>query len=99
MENYIRILRNHVAANPPDYGDEDAHSILEMLCACYHEYNGMDNESVKNAFDELYRRMHGMSLREMDKVVDAVCSLCREHERAGFKDGIKVGIRLDKELI
>ena len=40
-----------------------------------------------------------MSLREMDKVVDAVCSLCREHERAGFKDGIKVGIRLDQELI
>ena len=98
-DTYFHALHAHVFSDPPDYGDEDAHSILEMLYACYHEYNGMDNESVKTAFDELYRCMQGMSLREMDKVVDAVCSLCREHERAGFKDGIKVGIRLDREMV
>ena len=48
---------------------------------------------------ELYRQMNGMSLRDMDKVVYPVCKLCRDHEKAGFIEGIKVGIRLQAELI
>ena len=53
---------------------------------------------VKAAFEDLYQRMHGMPLREIDRIVDAVCILCREHEMAGFVEGIKVGIRLEQEL-
>lgn len=53
----------------------------------------MDTEEIKAAFDELYQRMHGMSLQEMDRIVDAVCALCRDHQRSGFADGIKVGLR------
>jgi hypothetical protein len=41
--------------------------------------------------------MHGMPLREMDLIVDAVCILCREHEKAGFVEGVKVGIMLGEE--
>ena len=47
---------------------------------------------MKAAFEDLYQRMHGMPLREMDRIVDAVCTLCREHEKAGFAEGVKVGI-------
>ena len=39
-----------------------------------------------------------MPLREMDKVIYPVCKLCRDHEQAGFIEGIKVGIRLEQEL-
>jgi hypothetical protein len=42
--------------------------------------------------------MHGMPLREMDRIVDAVCTLCREHEKAGFLEGVKVGIHMEQEL-
>ncbi len=49
-------------------------------------------------FEDLYQRMHGMPLREMDRIVDAVCTLCREHEKAGFVEGVKVGFRLKHEL-
>ena len=49
-------------------------------------------------FEELYRRMNGMPLREMDRIIDTVCSLCRDHEKAGFVEGIKIGIRLESEL-
>ena len=31
--------------------------------------------SIKSAFDELYRCMHSMPLREMEKIVGSVCSL------------------------
>ena len=86
MNEYIEILKRHVAENPPNYGS-DAHSILEMLFTYYHECNNTDTDAVKAAFEDLYQRMHGMPLREMDRIVDAVCTLCREHEKAGFVEG------------
>ena len=67
MNRYIDALRHYVAENPPNYGDGDAHSILEMLFTYYHECNNTDTDSVKAAFENLYQRMHGMTLREMDK--------------------------------
>ena len=36
MNRYIDTLRHHVAENPPNYGDGDAHSILDMLFTYYH---------------------------------------------------------------
>jgi len=99
MNRYIDILRHHVAANPPNYGDGDAHSILEMLFTYYHECNNTDTDAVKAAFEDLYQRMHGMPLREMDRIVDVVCTLCREHERTGFTEGVKVGISMGQEIL
>ncbi len=97
MNEYVEILKRHVAEKPPSYGN-DAHSILEMLYSYYHECNNTDTDAVKAAFEDLYQRMHGMSLREMDRIVDVVCTLCREHEKAGFAEGVKVGILLSKEM-
>lgn len=98
MNEYVAVLRKYVAENPPNYGS-DAHSILEMLYSYYHECNNTDTDALKAAFEDLYQRMHGMPLREMDRIVDAVCSLCREHEKAGFVEGVKVGIQLEQEII
>ena len=96
MNEYVTVLRRYLEDNPPNYGD-DAHSILEMLFSYYHECNNTDTDAVKAAFEDLYQRMHGMPLREMDRIVDAVCTLCREYEKAGFVEGVKVGILLDQE--
>ena len=98
MTEYVEILKRHVAENPPNYGS-DAHSILEMLFSYYHESNNTDTDAVKVAFEDLYQRMHGMPLRELDRSVDAVCTLCREHEKAGFVEGMKVVIMLTEDLV
>ena len=97
MNKYVDGLERYVAKNPPNYGS-DANSILEMLFTYYHECNNTDTDAVKAAFDDLYQRMHDMPLREMDRIVDAVCTLCREHEKAGFVEGVKVGIMLTEDL-
>ena len=47
---------------------------------------------------ELYQQMNGMPLREMDNIVYPVCKLCRDHERAGFVEGIRLGVLLAHEL-
>ncbi len=98
MEKLIAQLRQYVADHPPDYGDGDCHSILDMLYYRYSECNRLDNTSIKAAFSDLYQKMHGMSLREIDRIIDVVCTLCREHEKAGFTKGVKVGIELWGEV-
>ena len=96
METYFETLRDYVLAQQPDLGDGE--TVLEMIYECYSQLNCMDNETIRKDFDELYRAMHSQPLREMDKVIYTVCTLCRDHERSGFVDGIKIGIRLHDEL-
>ena len=96
MKEFLEILKQYVADNPPSYGDAD--SVLGLLYECFNENNPYDNEQIKADFEELYRQMNGMPLREMDKIVYPVCKLCRDHERSGFVEGIKIGVRLRTEL-
>lgn len=58
----------------------------------------MDDGTIREDFNELYRQLNGMELREMDKIIYPVCTLCRDHQRSGFVEGIKVGIRLREDL-
>ena len=97
MKEFLEKLKQRVAENPPNYGD--ANSVLGLLYECFNENNPYDNDEIKADFEELYQQMNGISLRDMDKVIYPVCKLCRDHEKAGFVEGIKIGIRLQAELI
>lgn len=96
MKTYFEKLRAYIAENPPDFGDGE--SVLTLLYEAFAESNKMDDGTIKEDFNELYRLMNGMELREMDKIIYPVCTLCRDHQRSGFVDGIKVGILLREEL-
>ena len=96
MKNYFEKLRSHIAENPPDFGDGD--SVLTLLYEAYAESNRVDDGTTKENINEFYRQMNGMDLREMDKIIYPVCTLCRDHQRSGFVEGVKVGILLQAEL-
>ena len=96
MENIIEVLKKHISGNAPNLGDGD--SVLSLLYEVYSEYNHMDDTQIKSDFEELYSQMNGMTLQEMDQIIYPVCSLCRDHERSGFVEGIKIGILLAQEL-
>ena len=96
MEKYFEILKAHIMQKQPDFGDGE--SVLMLLYEAYSEVNRMDDAQIKADFNELYRLMNGMELREMDKIIYPVCTLCRDHEKSGFVEGVKVGIRLEAEL-
>lgn len=95
IEEYIRILKAHVEAQEPDFGDGE--SVLTLLYEAYNEVNTMDDAKIKADFHHLYELMNGMSLRDMDKIIYPVCTLCRDHERSGFTHGVQIGIRLAQE--
>ena len=97
MDEFVTALQSKIDTLQPNYPD-NAESILEVLFDAYNESSGFDNAAIKADFEELYRLMNGKSLKEIDEIIYAVCTLCRDHERAGFIEGVKVGIGLGQEL-
>lgn len=96
IEKYIQTLKKLALSDEINLGGAD--TVLGMLYECYNENHPYDNEEIKADFNELYHQMNGMPLREMDKIIYPVCKLCRDHEKAGFIEGIKVGIHLVTEI-
>lgn len=96
MDKFIAALKAHIERNPPNFGDEE--SVLTLLYEAYSEVNPMDDPQIKANFHELYELMNGMPLRDMDKIIYPVCTLCREHERSGFVHGVQVGIMLSQDF-
>ena len=96
MKSYFEKLKAYIDAHSPNFGDGE--SVLTMLYERHNENNPYDDKQIKEDFTELYRQMNGMELRETDRIIYPVCKLCRDHERAGFIEGIKMGILLQAEL-
>ena len=97
MNEFMTALRTHLANQQPSYPD-NAESILEVLFDAYNESSGFDNAAIKADFEELYRLMNGSALKEIDEIICAVLTLCRDYEKVGFIGGVKVGISLINEL-
>lgn len=96
IEKYIQALREYALSNVPDYMDGE--SVLGMLYECHNENHSYDNQQIKADFHALYEKMNGIPLREMDKIIYPVCTLCRDHEKAGFIEGVRIGILLLREI-
>ena len=96
MKQYFEKLRDCIAESPLDFGDAD--SALVLLYDAYAEFHNLDDAQTKADFLALYEAMNGLPLQEMDQIIYPVCGLCRDHQRTGFVEGVKVGVRLGMEL-
>ena len=97
MDEFMTTLQSKLDALQPNYPD-NSESILEVLFDAYNESSGFDNAAIKADFEELYRLMNGKSLKEIDEIIYAVCTLCRDHEKAGFIEGVRIGSKLYREM-
>ena len=97
MNEFMAALQTHLATQQPNYPD-NAEGILEVLFDAYNESSGFDNASIKADFEELYQLMNGKPLKEIDEIIYAVCTLCRDHEKAGFIEGAKIGAKIMIEI-
>ena len=94
---YIQLLKEYARSHEPDFGDGES-SVLTLLYETYSKLNRLDNDAIRAGLNELYELMNDMPLREMDRIIYPACTLCRDHEKAGFVAGIKVGVLLQSEL-
>ena len=93
IDQYIQKLKDHAQVS------SDGESILTLLYEVYSEIHRLDNDQIKADFKELYSHMNGMTLHEMDQILDPVCSLCRRHQQSGFVEGMKFGLIFGLELL
>lgn len=96
MNTVLRSLLTYVAKHPHQLGDCD--TILDVIYDRYKEYYSIETVEMKEDFRQLHTVFEETQNDECDKIIDIVCSLCNEHEKIGFTEGIKLGIRLAKEL-
>ena len=89
MKQYFEKLRDCIAESPLDFGDAD--SALALLFDAYAEFHNLDDAQIKADFYALYEAMNGLPLQEMDQIIYPVCRLCRNHQRTGFVEGIRIG--------
>ena len=89
MKSYFDQLKACLTDNPPNLGSSD--SVLAFLYEAYAQMNPIEDAQIKADFDALYQAMNGMELQDMDRIIYPVCTLCRDHERAGFCGGYKSG--------
>ena len=94
LSEYIQRLQAKLRTTTPD--DE---SILVLLYEAFSESNAMYDDEIKADFHALYEAMNGIPLREMDRIVYPVCTLCRDHQRSGFVEGVRVGFQLCLETM
>ena len=94
--DYPTILDTHIAAPPLIFGDGE--SVLTLLYESYEELQVCSSVQIKEDFHELYRLLNGVPLTELDRIINPVCTLCRDHEKSGFIHGVQVGIRLAQEI-
>ena len=62
IEDFLQTLKNHVDSHAPNLGDGE--SVLTLLYESYAECNKMDDGTIKEDFNELYRLMNGMKHTE-----------------------------------
>ena len=98
INDFIRALSAGVEARTPSCYDGDEESLLETLFNIYTELKGFDNKIIREDFEALYTAINGKSRQEIDAVIYPVCDLCRDHQKVGFIEGVKVGFTLRSEL-
>lgn len=94
-EDYLAVLAKHITSHPLKLGDGE--SVLTLLYESYEELQGYSGQ-IKEDFHELYRLLNGVPLTELDRIINPVCTLCRDHEQSGFIHGVQVGVRLAQEV-
>lgn len=67
MVEYTLVFETYVASHKLNLGDGE--SVLSLLYEAYGDANRIDDDLD---FDELYRRLNRMPLREMDRIINPV---------------------------
>jgi len=75
-----------------------AESLIKLLYGAYMQYNPVETQKIRDAFQQMYARVAHLPYTEIDFLFQAVNDLYQQVEEAAFLEGIRVGARLAVEL-
>lgn len=99
MNHIIEQLNHKIAVEKPKYGEDGIDSILEMLHFYYTQANPINSEEIRAGFKSVRSSLEKLPHDEIDSLVYTICDLCLKHEKLAFIAGIKVGFKLNSEVI
>lgn len=97
-DRFLQTLRKAIDRDPPNFGDCDGRSVLEMLYTAYAENNEHETTEANASFLALDAILSDLPLPVSDSIFDKVCVLCSSYERSGFTEGFKLGVHMAGEL-
>ena len=98
VEEFLRKLSAYIAEHPPVLHSDDADTILDALFWMYSEAACADGQAVLQYNENLNRLLHGLPAEHSSTIINTVNDLCWEHERQGFINGFKIGMRMEQEI-
>ena len=98
MEEFLRKLSAYIAKHPPVLHSGDADTILDVLFWAYSESAGADSKAVLQYNENLNCLLNGLPAERVNTIIDTVNDLCWEHDRQGFINGFRIGMRLEQEI-
>ena len=98
MNRYIEKLKSFLAEQSPNFGYDDANSVLEMLYYYYSDTNPVDSGVIRCQFQALDSVLSKLSWSESERVFSLAVELCVSHARLAFTEGVQIGMRLFTEL-
>ena len=72
--------------------------LISWLYDAYRTRHPTEPATIKEDFKKLYDAMNGMPLEQMDQILYPVCTLCTDHEKSAFRDGVRIGFKLAQDL-
>ncbi len=98
MNKYIKHLSDHLAAQPMEFHDWDADSMLEFLFCCYTEDHPLDNKKIRRCYEKMEPVSEGLPRDLSNQLFADIAEVCIEYELAAFTEGLRVGVALEREL-
>ena len=98
MEQFLQKLSAYIAEHPPVLHSEDTDTILDALFWAYSEAACADGQAIQQYNENLNRLLNGLPAERVNTIIDTVNDLCWEHDRQGFINGFKFGMRLEQEI-
>ena len=98
MEEFLRKLSAYIAEHPPVLHSKNTDTILDALFWAYSEAACADGQAIQQYNENLNRLLNGLPAERVNTIIDTVNDLCWEHDRQGFINGFRIGMRLEQEI-
>lgn len=92
ITGYVNALMNY----PME--EINGREVLGILFEYYDTQRRIDSEEIRAEYDKLYEQINHKPIREITQIELPLHELISFYETRGFKEGIKVGVMLAKEL-
>lgn len=98
MEKYIKGLKKYMEELSKKEGCGEACNLLDYIIVGYLEDNPVSSRRIKEIEAEMAPYYENVSFDTSEKLFRFVYDLCGNYEKAAFREGVLVGLRLQKEM-